>query len=375
MPIIPIEEIKKNQKLFKKQFIRSFNLELEQIHGLAIGEISPKVKYSKAGSITKIIIESGAKVAGSFITPVGGSAVGSLIMSIPIGIYEYYQKKGLIQDAVDSNNYILKFDTGIIESVIEETAHEITRIFEYQIAMIKHPNDVQRLADFAISKILKNAINDDGVVDFNQNSLLRALIIDHTPDRLKKAQYKFTGEQKLQTKADFTWSMYKIFSKPGLREEIDNGGYSYLVKTDSIAKDIKYGYRGKIFAWDEDSRSFVYSILDNECTQTPPADNEIEFDARSYRALMRLVSQLEVDIYVDHILPDKRIEGERASFIRFFNEVNYYNMFNEVNRHYTQTEIIPVFRAVKFAPRTLRTDLDLSNSDFSYADMTRISFQ
>ena len=315
-------------------------------------------EYGPIGYIAKTLIENslGSAVSG---VPIVGPFVADFVSTIPTQIYEYYQQKQQTRSAASYNDYMAEMGIGLIESVIEETAHEIVRVFEYQIAMLKTSTDIQRLAIFAVDKIFKAAKDNNERFQFSRNDLLKILVTEDVVSSLEKLSLKATQEQALDTIADFKWQMRNVFTMPGLREELDGGGYTYKVKTGSEEEKIKYGYRAKILLWDEASKIFAHSELDDGYTQASPS-NQIEVDARGYIPLMRLVLQREAELYQVTYLPQKHPNGEKASFVKFFNEINSYN---------PQTKVIPAFRAAKFAAGS-----DLQNSDFSNCDMLRVLF-
>ena len=335
----PFVEIKRRIELFKERFTRSFNKKLESIEDIATGVTEAKVEYSLAGGIAKNLGEALINAAGNAI-PVVGPFVSGVVTQASVGIYEYYQKREIVQRTAGSNEFLSQLGSIFIKSVIEETAHEIARVFEYQIYTLSGDTEVMMLADFAVQKIFLKASNNNQrhieQVSFSCRDLIKALVKDENVTGLDKIIEKLFKTHIIKTKDGISWKIYEVFTKPGLRIETING-FDYKTKT---ASDINYGFRARIFDWNEDSKTYVISSSEAEYVTSAAAQT-----ASAYIPLMRLVSQKELLAY---------IKQERTK------NFNKYFFDDESMR-------ISVFRDITFSDIP-----DISNRDFSNADLTRI---
>lgn len=331
---------------FKRIFRNYFKEKLGEYHSAENENIY--YGFNKA----ELCAELGIAVATVFI-PVAGPFLAVSFVSLKIGmtIYESYIHDKEKQQNDFYYNYVDVLNENQIDVVISNTAHEVARAFEYQIYMLKTPNDLQKFAKFAVKKILECSIdhykNNEKVI-FHQNNLLEALISEYTPSIVKQAKDTITVHQNLLTKGNFTWKVYEIFSKVGLREEIEFGQYKYAFKADSKQEDMVYGYRAKIPSLSQ-NLTYINSKLDDGYTKTFLTNFEDEY-AKSYVPLMRLAFQEEIDHYCNHFIELGKIN---VSFNEFFRAYN----------NYPQEEIILVFRDIGL------TQNCANNGDFTNVDM------
>lgn len=295
---------------FKAEFRKVFLVKLEELQQVASSTKEISVEYSFAASIGISLVEY---VVGNCVEgiPLIGPFAATFVTVVPTQIYEYYEKKGIKKDAVEYNDALAELGSTMIEAVLEETGHEIVRIFEYQISMIEHISDVERLANYAVNKVFSHAQDSKGV-GLNRNDLLQVLIGTEDVGKLEKLQNKVTREFDIETQGGDTWKIFKIFTKAGLRTEIDGGGYSFNIKPDTKESELKYGYRARVFEWDAKTGRYVNSPLDQGYTASPteavvskallygtkkkqaPHSN----DAMGYSLLYRVLSVSDIDAYL-----------------------------------------------------------------------------
>eukprot|EP00595_Chromulina_sp_UTEXLB2642_P001061 CAMPEP_0196767670 /NCGR_PEP_ID=MMETSP1095-20130614/41835_1 /TAXON_ID=96789 ORGANISM="Chromulina nebulosa, Strain UTEXLB2642" /NCGR_SAMPLE_ID=MMETSP1095 /ASSEMBLY_ACC=CAM_ASM_000446 /LENGTH=1159 /DNA_ID=CAMNT_0042136189 /DNA_START=59 /DNA_END=3534 /DNA_ORIENTATION=+ len=401
---ISSKEIKKKQSDFKKEFIKSFNNKLDELHETAVGRTTVEVEYSRTAIIAQQIY---ANLAGNAVQaiPFVGPFAATFLTNVPIQIYEHYEKKKIRQKVADGNDYYAAIGDSLVASIIAETAHEIARIFEYQIAAMKASTEIHRIAEVAVNKIFDYASSNGGV-SFSRNSLINSLIIDsdRNPLKMEKALYKIidgakvvqsiylegfnvedllSDDNAIETILNKNWDIGKIFTKPGLRIEKSDGSYEFKFKPGTKIQDLEYGFRSRAFDWQENTNSYSESEIDKDYLidvsvvedakrnkkssilsyLTKKSQSKVfpeEFNHKAYHPLMRIVSKQDVENY-NKYLDESRTKGSKANFIIFLKET--YNF--AVNQ-----DVIPVFRQYGFSQGE-----NLNFSDLSSSDMVRINFK
>ena len=351
-----------NQKAFKSEFSSYFTSKLLQQQAIAVGREKAQVEYSTIGSMLKGIVEKVVGNAGSAI-PFIGPFVTDLLVSIPIKIYEHSQESKMLSSSKSKSNKIAEIGEALINNVIEETSHEITVIFEYQIAMLQSPNDAAKLAKFSVDKIFKSSAGlADGKrnVTFDRNGLLNILLKEEDTSFVAKLSSSFGGS-KLDTiiskptitkgasqEKTITWEMVDIFSKVGIRLDDGSGGYIYRINPKLEDSTHIYGFRGPVFEWSKDLNNFVLSRLDEPFSLELP--KRVGDKAMEYLPYNRLVHQELVDSYL-------ALLQSLSDIVPFVDHVKA--------RYSLDHDICPVFRGIKI-------EGTISSANFSGCDMTRM---
>ncbi len=328
----------KNQAQFLAEFHEGFRKKLASYHERAIEGVKTEISYTVEGSIGRYFIEHIlADTVGGL--PLIGPFAADFISSIPIKVYEYFEQEKITANAVNFQEQKAVLGIKEVEAIMEETAHEVARIFEQQINMFENNNDVLKIAKYGVEKIFTYAEHHKaeykrGLI-FSCNNFLQALISD------EYAGLELWKKEKLKNIDGDILNLYEIFTKPGLKIEIAEGHYFYKKQPNS---DVHYGFRGEIFSFDEKKNSYVPSDLDKnyDITACSPA---------TYDADMHLVQQVSINSYIDYLVTAKE---HAVSF------VNYLKLSPSSQL---------VFRGV-----SVPTGSNLSYGDFSNCDMTRMSF-
>ena len=82
---------------------------------------------------------------------IGPFAVG-VLQTAPLMIYEKLEAKKIYKSANEKNDKLLEIGLSYIEKVVEEVGHELSIIYEFQIAAISSPTDVEKLAKYAAKR-------------------------------------------------------------------------------------------------------------------------------------------------------------------------------------------------------------------------------
>lgn len=344
---IDVAETKIKQKSFKDEFSSVFTEKLTSYDYIGSGRTAATVKYTTLGSLVKSILETSLNSAISAV-PVVGPFAAVVLTSLPGQIYEYYERRHISRESAEVSNTFVKIGEEVICRTIEETAHEITRIFEQQIALLKSPNYAKKLANFAVQKIFEHSeiAKTHQQVEFNQEELIKALLVKDTTSTVDKIGSKFSIADNLETVHGISWKTRNVFYKVGLRVEGLSGSYTY--KTLPSMQTPKYGYRGSIFNWNDGAKTYVASQLDSIFTEIVHRVDQ----HTSYIPYQRIVQQNEIDAYIN------QISGPNAKiFKEFFKQNNFID---------PGKEIIPVLRHVKIVQ-------DISGGDFSHCDLSKIA--
>lgn len=336
---------------FKEYFTSYFKEKISEYHS------AESKGFSYAFNKAELCAELGIAVATLFV-PIAGPFLAVSFVSLKVGMIVYesniHNKEKQRNDFYNKN--VDALNENQINMVINNTAHEIARAYEYQVYMLKTPQDLEKFAKFAVKKILDYSITHyekNEKIIFHQNNLLEALVAEHRLSVFKQVKYTISGYKDLTTKENDTWNAYELFSKAGLREEVEFGQYKYSFKEDSKQEDAIYGYRARIPFLNE-NLTYSTSKLDEGYTKT--FSNILSDEcAKSYAPLMRLAFQSEVDRYCNDFIASGNLD---ISFNEFFRAYN----------NYPQEEIILVFRDVQL------TQECAENGTFTNVDMMGVLF-
>lgn len=341
-----VEEFQQKQHSFKEEFTKLFIEKLTSYHDIASGKRSATVTYTPMGNLVKSAIES--TLSGAFaLVPIIGPFAAGILTQVPEQIYEYYQKQGIATESEEQSKLLIQIGEETVYKTIEETAHEITRIFEYQIGMLKNPIEAKKLAQYSVEKIFTQSESDRShqTIPLSQEGLIEALLKTERRSLVSRISETFSASPLLETQTGELWKSDEIFTLVGLRQELPGGGYDYKVLPSMGTP--KYGYRGPIFDWNDATKTFIPSKLDEPFTESAVLDAT----NASYQPYQRLVLQSDLDSYLNrlHCI-------EPGTFKDFFKSINLID---------PQLETLPVFRDI-----TIKRDI--SYADFSHCDLSRI---
>lgn len=185
--------------------------------------------------------------AGAPFIPVAGPFISigllALIPAVKVGI-DYNYHRNIEKAEARHKKLFEEFNNGI-DKEIENTADEIVRIFEYQIASLRHDSNVQSLAEHASQRIIsykpemyKKKYAASEVLTYQR--FIRALIDSNEGD-----------SHSVKTSIDHDkWAIGSIFKKSGIRK-LEDAEYKFYVANgqavqlpaNKVMKPEKYGFR------------------------------------------------------------------------------------------------------------------------------------
>ncbi|XP_028407460.1 uncharacterized protein LOC114530072 [Dendronephthya gigantea] len=219
-------------EVFVKEIEAQFLNKLEKVSDEArrslSGNLVQKFEDGATISIAGLGIVAGCTAFAASAALSGGiSIAGAIIILIPIAVRKYNQKK--------EKNRAQKVELVTHEefpfylvSIVRDAANELSRIFEYQLNVLKCERQVKILAKCAVELML----DFKGDEKFERDTLLRKVLQDG----------KLKNNEKFKIENDKEWSAFSLFRKPGLRRG-DHGKFLFKVKKGCNAQ--KYGYRSE----------------------------------------------------------------------------------------------------------------------------------
>eukprot|EP01034_Spumella_vulgaris_P027496 gene27496-34221_t len=247
---------------------------------------------------------------GCILASIGPFAAPLLSSDLPTQAFEYFQGQKVARDSIDITSQLNKMSEQRLNKVVEQTSHEITRIYEYQIAMLRSLHDVKQLAFYAVQHIFERAeywLTESYRVPFTFTELLKLLLqpnydVDSMFGSLSQVmdavynQFLSTAIVTLNTViSDSTvWQPYEVFEKVGLRCELLGGDCEY--RTSETRLNPKCGFRAQFLEFDEHFYRFAPSEIDAQYTVL--VSDVSDQRAVPYESINRLVFQEELDLYV-----------------------------------------------------------------------------
>lgn len=202
-------------------------------------------------------------------------------LTIPRAFYEILRH---MRRTNNKDRKILKsIAKDIMDSLAFEVGKELSRMYEYQIVLLKEFVAIKLLAAHAADCILEHVIQRQILID--RNSALRG-VVQAKPARPDHGITRFSviiGEK--ETK----WDLFDVFKKPGIRREVglyephlatlSDLYYSFGWKFFACRSDCDphiFGYRGQLLEWDFANKVFkvhssekVYNDERMYCVQDP----------------------------------------------------------------------------------------------------------
>jgi hypothetical protein len=203
--IVSRKKFTANQKSFKEEFAKDFISKLESYEDISMGKATATVKYTKFSGLIANAMKTVISDAASSI-PLIGPFAARILTTVPGKIYEHQAKKGITKHANEVSAEMIQLGASKIEALIEEVGHEITRIFEYQISVLRSEKDAKKLAEFAVEKILASGAGISGGhnrVEFDRDGLLGSLLRKEDESTLSKIADRIVqgnaGEKEIET--------------------------------------------------------------------------------------------------------------------------------------------------------------------------------
>lgn len=170
----------------------------------------------------------------------------------------------------------------MIES-LKDIGVELAIAFEYQISMLTSETDVRSLADQAVSCSMNYLKESDAT--FNRCVILEA-ITDVTPKksyrRAEKVMTRIEKHDSVKGTRKQKWRLSEIFKQPGLRLPNDDGAdytfYGCFTPYGSLCRPDKYGFRGPLHVWCDETSQFVL-LYNDQVSCNSKHKREIERDS------------------------------------------------------------------------------------------------
>jgi tetratricopeptide (TPR) repeat protein/uncharacterized protein YjbI with pentapeptide repeats len=277
----------------------------------------------------------------------------------------------LTNQAEQMNTMLAEYGSNKMEEILDEVSHELTRIFEYQIAVVKDLTEAAKLGKYAAEKIYASAEGssfESKHAVFDRDSLINMLIKYEKEFFLEKIMSKVSGGNTIQTmipvkrsRGDkfIVWKCTEVFTNVGLRVELAGGHYEYRVQP-KFPKEARIsiptcGFRSYIFQWNDEIRTFDLSDADQGFTILLSPEEVFNSPVLiNYSPYHRLVNQIQLDEFLSQCSASIKPKN----FLHFIRE--QCNLLQDIR---------PVLRNIRFPE-----DSELAFADFSNTDMTRLSF-
>ena len=359
-----------NINAFEKEFVGYFKTKLGKYEKMA--QNATVGKKTELGGDVAVGFSSTTAVAAAAVTAVvalpvaaavtmGAAGPVAVLGTVVVGKHVIkIIRERKCKATIDATEEFAKSTLGYY---VEQAGKELSRIFEYQLSILKDAEPAEIMARSAVDLMLNLKDGDS----FDSNTLLRKVL---DQDSSKAVVQK----QELETKCDILsnkkWRTPSVFWKPGLRKVVssfDDGRREKIYKFDYLEKDgskpQKYGFRGEFLLLhdsggngengDPEPLHFISSNIEKTYNIITRQGNT-RTDYQPYHCLMRRTEDLKWF--------SKAIKTQ-LSFARFAAE-----MYN-----YPATRCVkPVYRPVNQSP--VDEFLDLSNANLSDSDFTAANF-
>lgn len=391
---------KGNCFFFEEQFNDYFFEKLSTIRGVAVGIKEAEIEFTKIGGLVRYVLELLASSAAHTI-PIVGPLLGGILGSVTFDTYDFLEKKNVVKAASKISNEMVQVGEERIRRVVLDTAYELARIFEQQIAFLKTTKDAGKMAVFAVEKIFSVCGGGDmhATVALNEELLVAAVLSQPDASSLADHINALLSDTVLcDTVFGTTWEPNEMFCQVGLRLEGPSGDFTYWIKASSSSSSSsstpststgttvaaststvpKCGFRSACCPSRSGANSSAkMAFFDQElCVQyqtdttaTTTAATNTTSDAEElsqsevfclYRPCSRLVLQSEVDAYLGSPAAPTQIPPPHYESMSF---LNYFKCQRNIA---LDVEVIPVFRNIIFT-------CDCAGKDFSRCDLSGLT--
>ena len=303
-----------------------------------------------------------------------------------ISLHDYLETQSVPEDLVETEEgeeYVMKVPTALFQGITHvrrdkiadpelwrslardlvmcvavEAANEISRIFEYQIALLNEEASIRLLADHAADCVIEYLKAGNRYLDRNTAILGVMKGRPHDPVGYPKLISVIIGNRELK------WELDDILKLPALRKESliytddvdiddDNAPWEYF--TSNHADPMLYGYRGLILEWDFVNR--VYRVYRHE-EDLFPEEMMYRYDDfhRAYLPYRRLVGAQ----VMEHYCHDRSSGKSRIPLADYLTRA--------IGSTFSRDEMQPVYRPLAVAS----TSMTFNNAILDNVDLTRI---
>ena len=261
----------------------------------------------------------------------------------------------------------------VIACVAMEAANELTRIYEYQIALMYDDVSMRIIADHAVDCVMEH-IQNSQFIERNSAIYSVACVYPQNVDGTRKFISGVIGNKELK------WDLYEVYKAPGLRKELtmmsdarsDSGIDSPAIEPwrfhySDTSQPFLYGYRGQTIEWCYVTRSYRLDSAENERFKQEIAQQTEDYH-RLYMPYKRLVGYDVMQSYCS-----KPVDSERPSALADVLKTDVTAGACE------RDEIQPVYRPL--VVNTLNCDnavldnVDLTRANLTDADLRATSAQ
>jgi len=252
----------------------------------------------------------------------------------------------------------------VVTCVAAESAAEISRMFEYQVALLTGETSIGLLAEHCAERIMAFVLGDLQAPRFDCNTVVQGAVRGKRPVNPQNpaAQSPLFISVIIGMK-ELKWNLFEVFDKPGLRKAVllvhdsvpapgDDDRCPWKFYTTASADPMLYGYRGQMVEWD-----FLQG-----CYRLNP------YDEASFREEM----SWRYDDFHRLYPPYRRLFGARA-MKRYYTEqarpgaspltLNRFLLQAVHGAAYTRDAIQPVYRPLEPFTLAERDGVDLSSAD------------
>lgn len=252
----------------------------------------------------------------------------------------------------------------VITCVAAEAAAEISRMFEYQVALLTGETSIGLLAEHCAERIMAFVLGDLQAPRFDCNTVVQGAVRGKRPvNPQNPASQTPLFISVIIGMKELKWNLFEVFDKPGLRKAVllvhdsvpgpgDDDRCPWKFYTTASADPMLYGYRGQLVEWD-----FLQG-----CFRLNP------YDEASFREEM----SWRYDDFHRLYPPYRRLFGARA-MKRYYTEqagpgtspltLDRFLLRAVHGAAYTRDAIQPVYRPLEPFNLAEREGVDLSSAD------------
>ena len=357
-------DVKRKLAYFEEQFARCLVQKyalLPPSDQLASLALAIRKRFGQTQTITLLNYLEGESVPVDLLNPQDSS--GKFILCIPEALF-----RG-VEHVRRTKNKKMKLWCSLARDIVMcvgiETANELSRIYEYQIALMFDNASIRVLASHA-AECAVDYVRNNTYLD--RNSALHGVTINipPNPDGLPKYLAVVIGDKEMK------WELYDIFKKCGLRKEVslhtdeviiepdeetldrDPWTYHYATGTDPLI----YGYRGQLIEWNFVEQCFELDDEENERFLEESIWRPDDFH-RLYMPYRRLVGRKCMLSYIS--MPDKE-DGTKQDLSE--------RLKTEYDGNEEREEIQPVYRPLG-KPEDDEEEVQFKNAKLDNMDLSR----
>ena len=258
----------------------------------------------------------------------------------------------------------------VMSCVAAEVGNELSRMYEYQIALMFNDASLRLLAEHAAHCVIAWI---DAHTQIERNLAIKSVVTlyPENPDGKRKLISAVVGNNELQ------WDLNEVFKVAGLRKELctespediisdsgidspDSGAQAWRFCCDESGASLPglYGYRGQTIQWCYESGSYKLDAAEDAAFAQEVTYQETDYH-RKYMPYRRLVSH-------DQMMAFCRISTKQAQKPTLADVMKAYDACTGAA---LREDIQPVYRPTNGAHQVCFDDVVLDNVDLTRANM------